>query len=70
MTWNWLAWKRAYQIAAVEPNTLWMLRPKDIRARALQRPRTPRTVHADQVSNHPSIEPVHRRKRKQKDEVD
>lgn len=50
MTWNWLAWKRAYQIAAVEPKTLWTLRPKSIRARALQRPRMPRTVRAVQVS--------------------
>lgn len=44
MTWNWLAWNRAYQMPALVPKVFCTLRPKATSAAAFIRPRIALTI--------------------------
>ena len=44
MTWNWLAWNKAYQMPAVVPKAFCTLRPNATSENALHNPNMPLTA--------------------------
>lgn len=46
MTWNWLAWNKAYQMHAVVPKAFWTLRPNAMSEKALHKPKSPLTTES------------------------